>query len=44
MENQYQRLAMTQHNELLKLLQKLEELFYGILGTRKKYPADLDLK
>ena len=31
MENQYQHLTMTQRNELLKLLQKIEELFHGTL-------------
>ena len=35
MENKFQHLTMTQCNELLKLLQKLEELFNGTLGTRK---------
>ena len=33
MENQCQNLTMTQHNELLKILQIFEELFYGPLGT-----------
>ena len=33
MENRCQHLTMTKRNELLKLLQKLEELFNGTLGT-----------
>ena len=39
MENQCQHLAMTQHNELLKLLEKSEEMFDGTIGTRKTYPV-----
>ena len=35
---------MTQHNELLKLLQKLEELFGGTLGTWKIDPVYFELK
>ena len=35
METQCQRLTMTQCNELLKLLHKFEEFFYGTLGTWK---------
>ena len=35
---------VTQHNELLKLLQKFEELFDGTLGPWKTYPVDLELK
>ena len=31
-------------NELPKLLQKMEELFNGILGTRKIDPVDFTLK
>ena len=42
METQCQDLTMTQHNEILKLLQNLEELFDGTLGTWKKDPVDLD--
>ena len=44
MENQCQHLTMTQRNELLKLLQKFEELFDGTLGTRKTDPVDFELK
>ena len=44
MENQYQHLTMTQRNELLKLLQKFEELFDGTLGTWKTDPVDFKLK
>ena len=44
MENQYQHLIMTQRNELLKLLQKSEELFDGKLGTWKTDPVDFELK
>ena len=35
MKNQCQHLTMTQRNELLKLLQKFEELFDGTLDTRE---------
>ena len=38
MEIQCQNLTMTQRNELLKLLQKFEELFDGTLGARKTDP------
>ena len=44
MENQFQHLTMTKRNELLKLLQKLEELFGGTLGTWKTDPVDFKLK
>ena len=44
MENQCQNLTMIQHNELLELLQKFEELFDGTLGTWKTDPVDLELK
>ena len=44
MENQCQHLTMTQRNELLKLLQKFEELFYGTLGTWKTDTLDFRLK
>ena len=40
MENQCQHLTMTQRNELLKLLQKFEELFNGTLGIWKTDPLD----
>ena len=35
---------MTQRNSLLGLLQKLEELLYGTLGTWKTDPVELELK
>ena len=41
METQCQHLTMTQRNELLKLLQKFEELFDGILGTWKTDTVEL---
>ena len=44
MENQCQHLTMTQHNELLKWIQKLEELFNETLGTRKTDQVDFKLK
>ena len=44
METQRQNLTMTQRNNLLKLLQKFEELFDGTLGTWKTYPVDFELK
>ena len=44
MENQCQHLKMTQSNELLKLLQKFEELFDGTLGRWKIDPVDFELK
>ena len=43
MENQYQHLTMTQRNELLKLLQKIEELFHGTLIIWKTDPVDFKL-
>ena len=36
MKNLFRNLKETQLNELLKLLQKLEELLDGTLGTWKK--------
>ena len=33
MENQFQHLTEAQRNELLKLLQKFEDLFDGTFGT-----------
>ena len=44
METQCQHLTMTQQNELLKLLQKLEELFGGRFGTWKTDPVYFELK
>ena len=44
METQCQHLTMTQGNELLKLLQKSEELFDGKIGTWKSDPSDSELK
>ena len=44
MENQCQHLTMTQRNELLKLLQKFEELSDGTLYTWKIDPVDFELK
>ena len=44
METQCQNLTMTQHNDLLKLLQKFEEFFDETLGTWKIYPVDFELK
>ena len=38
METQCQHLTITQRNELLKLLQNIEELFDGTLGTCKTDP------
>ena len=40
METQCQHLTMTQSNEILKLLQKIEYLFDGTLGTCKTDPVD----
>ena len=44
MEIQCQNLTMTKRNELLKLLQKLEELFDGTLVTWKTDPVDFKIK
>ena len=44
MENLCQYLTMTQRIELLKLLQKFEELFDETLGAWKIDPVDLRLK
>ena len=44
MKNQRQNLTEMQCNELLKLLKKIEEFFYGTLGTYKTYPVDFELK
>ena len=40
METQCQHLTMTQRNDLLKLLRKFEEFFYGTLFTWKTDPVD----
>ena len=39
MKNKFQHLIETERNELLKLLQKSEELFDGKIGTWKIYPV-----
>ena len=44
METKCKHLTMTQHNDLLKLLQKFEELTDGTIGTWRTYPVDLELK
>ena len=44
METQCQNLTITQRNELIKLLQKFEELFDGTLGTWKTYSVEFELK
>ena len=44
METQFQHLAIEQCNDLLKLLQKFDELFDVTLGTWKTDPVDLQLK
>ena len=44
METQCQHLTMKQRNDLLKLLQTLEDLFDGTLGTWKTDPVDFELK
>ena len=44
MKNQRQHITETERNELLKLLQKFEELFDGKLGIWKIDPVDLKLK
>ena len=44
METQCRNFKMTQRNELLKLLQKFEELFNGRLGTCKTDPVYYELK
>ena len=43
MKNKCQHLTVTQRNNLLKLLQKLKELFDGKLGTWKIDPIDFKL-
>ena len=44
METQCQHMTITQRNELLKLLHKLEDFFDGTLGTCKTDPLDFELK
>ena len=44
METLFQYLTMTQHNELLKLLQIFEDSFGGTFVTWKKYPVKFKLK
>ena len=44
MERRCQYLTEVQHNELLKLLQKNEELSDGTLGTWKLYPVYFKFK
>ena len=44
METQCQHLTVTQRNELLKLSQKIEELFNRTFGTWKIDPLELELK
>ena len=44
MENLCQNLTMTQRNELIKLLKKIEDFFDGTLGTWKTHPLDFELK
>ena len=41
---QCQHLTETQHNELLKLLQKFEEMSDGTPGAWETYPACFELK
>ena len=43
-ETQCEHLTMTQHNELLKWVQKFEELFDGTLGSWETDPVDFELK
>ena len=44
METQCQNLTEKQRNELLELLQKLEDFFYGTLGNWKTDPINFELK
>ena len=43
-ETQYKHLTITQHNELLQLLQKIEVFFNRTLSTRKKDTVDFELE
>ena len=44
METQCQHLTVTQRNDLMKLLQKFEDMFDGTLGTWGTDSADFGLK
>ena len=44
METQSQHLTMVERDDLLKVLQKFEDLFNGTLGTWKAYPVDFGVK
>ena len=44
MKTQCKNLKMTQRNDLLRLLQKLEEFLDGKLGTWKTYQLEFELK
>ena len=44
METQCQHLTVTQRNDLMKLLQKFEDMFDGTLGTWGTDSADFELK
>ena len=44
METKCQHITITQCNEMLKLLQKLEDFSNGTLSTWKIYPVDFELK
>ena len=44
MENQCNHLTMTQHNDLLKLLQRFDELFDGTIDTWKTDQVDFKIK
>ena len=43
MKNQYHNSKEEEHSELLKLLQKIEQLFDGTLGAWKTDPVDFKL-
>ena len=43
METQCQHFTTTQHNELIKILQKFAEFFDGTLGTYEIYPVGFKL-